>query len=57
MKKISLKNEHQFRRPTIELMIAVNLILTLALLRVGAAEIAALAVLFRELRRWNRRAC
>jgi hypothetical protein len=53
MKKISLKNGHQFRRPTIELMIAVNLILALALLRVGVAEIAALAVLLWELRRWN----
>lgn len=53
MKKISLKKGHQFRRPTIELMIVVNLILALALLQVGAAEIAALVVLLRELRRWN----
>lgn len=53
MNKISRKKAPESETRTAELIIAVNLVFALALLRVGAAEIAALVILLRELRRWN----
>lgn len=40
---------------TMRLLFAVAFVLALAALRVGAAELAAMAVLLREIRQWNHR--